>query len=307
MRLVRWSRARIVEVPNVVLVSALRRALRARFHAFAGSLLDRRRAFPLRGKVLGAWLRTRDRGFVAEKSLPFGGRLVCRFATPYEAMIWRGEEEDGELDVLARLLSPGEAFADCGANVGLWSITAAKLVGDRGTVFAIEPNPETVRHLEANLTLSRVANVRVSVCAVGAAPALARFEAGEFSNLGRLSAEGSASVPVRPLDEILGARPIAGLKIDVEGSEAAVLLGATAILERDAPWVFIEFNRAYATSDRLADWEPHAILAARGYSPFRLPPPRSDARFGAAIDPMQFRTRRYVNVLYAKRPFELAR
>src|SRR5207249_2412898 len=63
-------------------------------------------------------------------------------------------------------LSPGDTFIDVGANIGYYSLLAARRVGPTGSVVAIEPSPKTFRALEANLAQNRLKNVRTVNAAV---------------------------------------------------------------------------------------------------------------------------------------------
>jgi hypothetical protein len=43
---------------------------------------------------------------------------------------------------LQAALRPGDAFVDVGANLGMHSLLASRLVGQGGTVYAVESNPD---------------------------------------------------------------------------------------------------------------------------------------------------------------------
>lgn len=57
-------------------------------------------------------------------------------------------------EYLRRHLRPGGVFADVGANHGYFTMLAASLVGDRGRVFAFEPNPRVCEQLENHVRLN---------------------------------------------------------------------------------------------------------------------------------------------------------
>src|SRR5262249_27771794 len=57
-------------------------------------------------------------------------------------------------------LRPGDSFIDVGANIGYYSLLASRLVGQYGSVVAIEASPKTFLELQTNLTLNKIYNVR---------------------------------------------------------------------------------------------------------------------------------------------------
>jgi len=70
------------------------------------------------------------------------------------------------LEILDCIVKPGDVFFDCGANQGIFSLAAAKLVGDTGKVFSFEPQPYATRCLKDNLVLNNLDNVTVTEVAV---------------------------------------------------------------------------------------------------------------------------------------------
>lgn len=51
-------------------------------------------------------------------------------------------------------IAPGSTVIDVGANIGCFTMVAAKLVGPTGRVFALEPEESTFRQLEKNIELN---------------------------------------------------------------------------------------------------------------------------------------------------------
>lgn len=143
--------------------------------------------------------------------------------------------EKEEHRIIADFLTPGRTFVDVGANVGTYSLFAAKAGMN---VVSIEANPVTAEKLTFNARANGMANLKVVECGVGAVP-------GTFSLWLEPSNSGFAtmvedlttgewagnwkpvSVPVQPLKDILAEEEVAEvdlLKIDVEGFEDRVLL-----------------------------------------------------------------------------------
>jgi tRNA A58 N-methylase Trm61 len=79
------------------------------------------------------------------------GRLISYFGTEFDSIF----------KFLKMTLGPGMVFVDVGANIGSHVINAARLVGDKGRVFAFEADPETYAVLVSNIELNRLGNVTV--------------------------------------------------------------------------------------------------------------------------------------------------
>ncbi len=152
-------------------------------------------------------------------------------------------------DALLAHLAPGDAMWDVGANIGWFSLLAARAVGPSGEVTAFEP---ALRNA-AQITLNAARN-GVSVTVVGAAVS-DRSGWGRFDDLssltGRLSAAGGAIVPMVTLDEwASGHGAPAVVKIDVEGAELDVLRGAGTVLAAARPVILCECHGTQTGVDR---------------------------------------------------------
>ena len=148
--------------------------------------------------------------------------------------------------VLRRWLQPGMAMLDLGANIGVFALLAAALVGPTGAVLAMEPNPANARLLEA----SRVANgfAHLTVCQAAAARSVGVMALHSFDTNGTVTALGldgplsARTVATLPPDMLVAERAIHVVKIDVEGSEWVALQGAAKLLQRCRPAIVSEFS-----------------------------------------------------------------
>lgn len=163
-----------------------------------------------------------------------GVRIKMR-AAGLARLLWADPNRrlDGEL-FLSRFLKGGDVFVDVGANIGILTLLASKIVSCHGKVVSVEAHPQTHRALLENLQLNRITNVSAVNCAVGR-------EDGTVSLSDRLDddwnkidpAGGTVEVAMRRLDDVCETlAQINILKIDVEGYELPVLEGAVAVLER---------------------------------------------------------------------------
>jgi len=155
----------------------------------------------------------------------------------------------GDRTLLEAQVQPGMVVADIGANIGLYTYLLARCAGDRGFVYAFEPDPALFASLETNCRTNRIANVRLHNVALGARDdtlmlTRARFNSGD-NRLSRPEgslASGGISVPVRPLDALLEGRPLDFIKIDVQGWELEVFKGMGSQLTGSRPLrIYFEF------------------------------------------------------------------
>jgi FkbM family methyltransferase len=160
---------------------------------------------------------------------------------------WLGTFERYEQDLLSRIVVPGDVVFDIGANVGFYTLLAARLVAPTGIVVAFEPVARNIRYLRRHLEMNGCSNVRVFAAAVSDQVGTANFEAGPSHSEGHLITDDSPassaySVSLVTLDRLVAQRetPIPQLiKIDVEGAEYAVLRGATDLLRSARPQILL--------------------------------------------------------------------
>jgi FkbM family methyltransferase len=143
--------------------------------------------------------------------------------------------------VVRRLLRPGDVFIDGGANIGVYTLIAAQLVGEKGKVVCVEMIPETSERLERTVTLNGLTNVRVVVGALSEVSGLklpAVVPQGKFGQARLdLSANGCVSegvtVETVTLDSLSKEFDrVRLLKLDVEGAELSALMGARDLLTK---------------------------------------------------------------------------
>jgi len=83
------------------------------------------------------------------------------------APLKQGEYELHLLEFFRERLKPGMTFIDIGANVGLYSMFAARIVGGNGKVFSFEPNSENCRLIMLSKYRNEFENVTVYPMALG--------------------------------------------------------------------------------------------------------------------------------------------
>jgi FkbM family methyltransferase len=188
-------------------------------------------------------------GFEAE--LPGGGRIFLHYREDVGLVTFlSGGFERAELEEARRHARPGSTAIDVGANVGVYTVTLARAVGPAGGVLAFEPFPETVRRLEENVRLNGLANVAVHSKAVAAEPGEVELRLGSdpgFHSTATVAERRGSGASLRVLAttldeewEAAGRPPLSFVKIDTEGAEEAVVLGARDLLREQRPVVLAE-------------------------------------------------------------------
>ena len=157
---------------------------------------------------------------------------ILNTGRPYESDLLR---------FLLKLLKREQTIIDVGANIGNHTICLAVLAKVR--VHAFEPNTKAIRFLRHNVRLNEVEKlVQIYEVAVGNCNSFCDIIPGIEGNLGSAMVQlnDNGSIPIIKLDDVLVNIPIHLIKIDVEGSERDVILGARNILETYHPIVVLE-------------------------------------------------------------------
>ena len=246
-------------------------------------LADRIARWPISGPVrrelkkcyqLALTVQSRGRGL--PRVLP-GGEIV-RVLPQYEFLSWNPDE----YRAFRSTVRPGMVALDIGANVGAYSTLLGRWVGADGAVFAFEPAPRAFEGLVRHVRLNGLTGiVRPIWAAVGEAPATAPFVLAGTVGESRLAtaadkAPDAISVRVLAVDEFCERERIAPdfIKIDVEGSELAVLRGAreTIRARRGKLALFVEMHPSIWPALGLGLDEMMAELGALSLVPEALTP-----------------------------------
>jgi FkbM family methyltransferase len=209
-------------------------------------------------------------------TMTFGVGRGLRFdAGPSNPRYARGDNELPVQETLARHLRPGHVFYDVGANVGFFTVIAARLVGPSGRVLAFEPVPGNAGLARANAAGNGFDNVEVVARAVGRASGRAELALARYSGGSMLAEVGEPPDPrgerleveVVAIDDAVaaGAPPPDVVKIDVEGAELEVLEGMRRTLASRRPVVVLEVDdRTEAAAGRRLD-ACRALLEELGF------------------------------------------
>jgi FkbM family methyltransferase len=223
----------------------------------------------LPGKVLRTPLRLIPLGTTV-RILMGPGRGLKWLAGSGPHSCWLGFNELRKRVVFASAVRPGDTVYDIGANVGFYSLMAARWVGRSGHVVAFEPVPSNLRWLRRHLEVNGVSNVRIEEVAVWHTNGRRRFMETADRVSSHVSERGQFTVRTATVDTLMASGrypPPTHVKIDVEGAELQVLQGARDTLSTWSPTVFLATHGTPCESDcrDLLQSVGYAMQPIRGY------------------------------------------
>jgi len=197
------------------------------------------------------WMRERIAGgnIVIITESTCGNRM---YVNPYYVDLIKGRGyHQGTTKLFTDFIESGMTVVDVGANIGYFTLLAARLVGEKGKVFAFEPEPENYALLTKNIEINDYKNVTAMQKAASNKTGQVELFLDKVQTTTHTilrvrgeTCEESIAVDAVSLDEFFKGkeRLIDVIKIDVEGAEMLVLLGMTKILKsNDNLKVFTEF------------------------------------------------------------------
>lgn len=229
---------------------------------------------------------------------PSGPRTVTLSLDPAQMsqQIMLGDFNRGQLyesetsNFLGNVLRPGDTFIDIGAHVGYFTLLGSAIVGEKGRVYAFEPERANFDHLVEHIALNGAGNIVPVHMAVGATPAVADFFVNADNDGGHAlwevgrhpfnertrQAPTTRKVPVTSLDYFFAhhdLRSLKAIKIDAEGAEFAILIGARTVLARHpVPFIVAEVNRFGLESLGASERHLRAAMSEIGYETYLFQP-----------------------------------
>jgi len=191
----------------------------------------------------------------------YQGRLAegITFFGSYRDYDTRGWIQDpkcnrGLVRVLAQHLANRDgAMVDVGANLGILTALVANAVPGREHI-CIEANPHTARIAARTLFANKIEKAKLVVCAAGDKEGVVELHFTPFhsgnAGLGKTASKAPSSIvktPMITLDKLLASlteSKVAVIKIDVEGFEPEVIMGAMQTIRAQRPVLVLEFNQS---------------------------------------------------------------
>lgn len=190
--------------------------------------------------------------------------------------IYVGLHEFEDMVFVLHVLRSRDLFFDVGANIGSYTVLAAKVA--QASVIAIEPVPATYQSLLGNISINDIGSlVDAKNWGLAAQKGELSFTTAQDTmnhvavDAGRDSAD-CVTVRVTTFDDLARSRCPFLAKIDVEGYETEVLAGAgDSLANPELCGLIVELNgsgKRYGHSDE----EPLTSLVEAGFAPYRYEP-----------------------------------
>lgn len=192
--------------------------------------------------------------YILQKLMGFENYLFAFSLYKIYTLPWDRKEND--FFYFLKMIPPGSAVLDIGANIGVMTVSLAKRIKDV-EIFSFEPMPANLSVLKRILSFFRITNVRVFEFALGentekiemVMPIVNSVKMHGLSHVVHESIAGNnkgeiIEVNIRKLDDLMELKnsemKISAIKMDVENFEYFVLLGGTELLSRHRPLVYLE-------------------------------------------------------------------
>lgn len=178
------------------------------------------------------------------------------------------------------ILKPGDVFVDLGANIGFFTLLAARLVGHEGKVFAFEPTPRTkeflVKNVKENDFSDRVVienfaisdrrdKVMFNITALSECNSISTGEVGQYDII---------EVDTISIDEYFlekNLKRINCIKMDIEGQELQAIRGMEKINSRyQGIKIIFEYHKENIKKHNLQSIEFFNLLQSYGYNQFTV-------------------------------------
>ncbi|MEJ8819336.1 FkbM family methyltransferase [Lacibacter sp. H407] len=214
------------------------------------------------------------------KKLP-NGMLIEVSANDHieKYLFWYGSYEKKEVATMQTLLGVDSVVVDIGANIGYFSLMAAKKA-TAGHIYSFEPATKNLEKLKRNISLNRITNIYPIQAAINNVSGKTTFYISTDENSGmsglRITENFSGqseTVKCITLDEAVleyNLPKIDLIKIDVEGSEINVLQGMTKTRTDQKPIVLIEVSAVTLSLYDEKIITIYDILLAEKYRPYKV-------------------------------------
>lgn len=150
---------------------------------------------------------------------------------------WLGSYEAYKQKAIAKFLGPNDVFYDIGAYAGFYTLIACK---KGAKAYAFEPDANNVKLLQDHIRVNKCRAITFNF-AVSDKDGIERFHTHESPTSRYLSDDGEEEIKCRSIDSLVqDMDPPTVIKIDVEGAQRKILIGARETIRKYKPVFILE-------------------------------------------------------------------
>lgn len=159
-----------------------------------------------------------------------------------------GVLEPLETNLFKKSIKGGNIVLDIGANIGYYTLIAAKLVGEKGRVYAFEPDKDNFEILKKNVAINGYKNIILINKAVSNKTEklklyISEKDMGSHSLYKQEKNQKFVLIDSIKLDDFFKDEKINVIKIDIEGAEFKAFKGMNTLLsQNDNLKIFMEYH-----------------------------------------------------------------
>ena len=232
---------------------------------------------------VGEWIWTQARPENPFTYVPYDNLILTVEANlksiTTAVLLAQGDWFEAEMELWRTQIRPDMTVIDVGANVGVYTFSAAQRVGETGKVIAIEPFKACVNCLQETSRINQLPWVKIYEAAASDHCGSAKLSLHNASELNEVISDNSpnydlantVTIQCLTLDSLIETENLTRvdwLKIDAEGHEIKVLQGAERLLTEFKPNIIYE-NIAGAHGSNGAIME---YIQAKGYQVYSYRP-----------------------------------
>ena len=202
-----------------------------------------------------------------------GFQITLDLSDHIQRLVYMGAYERWETSVFSLNVKHGMNVIDVGANIGYFTLLAARLVGPSGKVIAVEPEENAFSSLKKTVHENQINQVRLLKCGLGRTQGFANLPSAVNGNnspsLFDDSNKNKLKIQIRTLDEIIencGLDRVDLLKVDVEGYEPEVFAGGEKALSSGRiRSILVEFNKHWLEKAGWSSLKLRDYLVSHGF------------------------------------------
>ena len=163
-----------------------------------------------------------------------------------------GNKHNDFFPIYLKLSEVSKCFFDVGAHIGIVSLAVSRSISSKGKIFAFEASKQNVNFLKYHIESNNIKNIKIINKLVTSTDKKDQsfFESNEISGMNSVISINEKQITKKTtvqsttLDEFCETKKIYPdiLKVDIEGSEIDMLIGAKGIIKKMKPLIFLSYH-----------------------------------------------------------------